>query len=91
MCFVIFKIHSRFCIDNRLYGASSVSQSPARRQLSHRGMKWRENMTDESLKQKCRGSFKILSTKGLAVKGKEREDRVEGKKKKEQSCLVLLR
>lgn len=47
------------------------SESPARRQLNHIGVRQKENMTDESLKQKSSGSFKNIIEAGLAVEEKK--------------------
>lgn len=66
-------------MDNKLYGALSVSENPARRQQDHVGMRWKETVADASLKQKSSGSFKSIIDKEFNCR---REAGKEGRKKR---------
>lgn len=77
-------------MDNRLYGASSISESPAKRQLNHGRMRWRESLTDGGLKQTCSGSFKNIIHKGFTWKeAREEGGRQDGGKKRTELLSSL--
>lgn len=68
--------------------AVNGSESPARRQLNHIGVRQKETMTDKSLKQKSSGSFKNIIEAGFSC----REERVREKKnveEKREQCFLL--